>query len=155
MRPSLFVAIAGCLLIGADGPPAATDADAALLGTWRVVGMRIAGKALEEAEFAGGKWVITADKIKTIDAQVEAVYLHKLDASKKPKQIDMKLLEGRDVKSETQIKITGAEAETAKGIYFLEGDTLTVCLGLDERPTDVNAKAGSEGLLYTLKKQKK
>jgi len=155
MRPSLWIALAASLLIGADAPPAATDVDEALLGTWKVVGLRIAGKALGEAEFPGGKWVITADKIKTTDAHVESLYHYKLDASKKPKQIDMNLLEGRDVKSETEIKITDAEKENvAKGIYSLEGDTLTVFAG-EERPTDFSAKAGSENLLYTLKKEKK
>jgi uncharacterized protein (TIGR03067 family) len=85
--------------------------------------------------------VFTADKV-TIPAkditQKEVTY--KLDPSQKPKHIDFLMPEDR----------------IAKGIYLLDGDTLTVCVSEkedDERPKEFESKEGSSIVLMKLKRK--
>jgi uncharacterized protein (TIGR03067 family) len=64
----------------------------------------------------------------------------KLDPSKKPKQIDLEIMEG----------------QPNKGIYSLEGDTLKLCVSEDEnedRPTEFATKPGTKIVLIEMKKK--
>ena len=111
--------------------PAQDDAGkkdlAALQGTWTLVAMEVDGKAVE------------ADKLKSVTLTIKDTkysllagkQLHEveitLDASKKPKEIDMRFLDGAN------------KDRVGRGIYQLEGKTLKICRGLDpqqERPKD-------------------
>lgn len=63
---------------------------------------------------------------------------YKLDPSKKPKTIDITLLEG-------------GEKGTIMGIYAIEGDTLKMCLCNDlrvDRPTDFEDRPGKDPYLF-------
>jgi uncharacterized protein (TIGR03067 family) len=68
----------------------------------------------------------------------------KLDPSKTPKAIDLSYTEGP------------AAGHTLKGIYKLDGDTLTICRALaeeDKRPTEFAAPAGSGKMLFHFKRK--
>jgi uncharacterized protein (TIGR03067 family) len=78
----------------------------------------------------------------------------KVDSSKKPKTIDMKVKEGSKVKEGPD----DHEGETARGIYQLEGDELTWCVnepGSDNRPKEFATKEGTKTVLFKLKREKK
>ncbi len=47
------------------------------------------------------------------------------------------------------------KGETRKGIYLLEGDRLKICFSNeDDRPKELTAKAESEQVMYTLRREK-
>ena len=68
----------------------------------------------------------------------------KLDASKKPKQIDITPTDGDE------------KDKVIHGIYSLEKDELKICIarGDKERPTEFESKEGSGHMLVTLKRAK-
>jgi uncharacterized protein (TIGR03067 family) len=69
---------------------------------------------------------------------------HKLDPSKKPKEIDAVRSKGPDA------------GKTLKGIYVLTDDTFTVCFAAagKERPTDFKSKTGDGRRLMEFKRVK-
>ena len=87
--------------------------------------------------FSGDKWIIR-DGDKVIQAGTQ-----KLNATKKPSQIDTVATEGPD------------KGDIMLGIYELKGDTLKVCFDPKgkERPSSFTAKAGQlSGTLNRVKK---
>jgi len=68
----------------------------------------------------------------------------KVDATKKPKTMDMTPSEGR------------YKDKTLLGIYELDGDTLKICFAEPgkDRPTDFTSKAGSGVVLAIHKREK-
>ena len=73
-------------------------------------------------------------------------YSVKLGASKKPKTIDMKALDGR------------SKGDVLLGIYQLDGDALKLCVASDpkinDRPSRFTSEVGSKNFLYTFKRAK-
>jgi uncharacterized protein (TIGR03067 family) len=133
------------LALTADAVPGdATKKDLdAMQGVWQVVSLEIDGKALPEDQFKAFKLTIKGDKGSHPgdDGKTEEATL-KLDASKKPKTIDIMPLTGSD------------KGKTIRGIYSLEGDTLKVCANHngDARPTEF--KGGKDIVLFTMKREK-
>ncbi len=117
-----------------------TDKDK-LRGTWIPVAVTEAGKEIpeEEVQAKNFEMVITADKLNLPIRDDSKQVAYKLDPSKKPKQIDLLVEEGK----------------TAKGIYSLEGTTLKLCVdkGDGERPTEFTAPKDSNQILIVLKKK--
>ena len=66
----------------------------------------------------------------------------KLNPEKNPAQIDVTFTDGP------------RKGQTAKGIYKLDGDTLSICVGEKDRPTAFESKAGSGNGLWVLKRAK-
>ena len=69
----------------------------------------------------------------------------KLDASKKPKAIDLKALDGE------------SKGDVLLGIYQLDGDTLKLCVASEpkiDRPSRFTSEVGSKNFLYTFKRAK-
>ena len=87
-----------------------------------------------------GKFVFKGDKL---TARTEAEY--SIDASKKPKEFDLKVVDGQE-----------SERGTWKGIYDLKGDRLTLCLAPpnEDRPTEFVTKEGEKTILLKLKREK-
>jgi RNA polymerase sigma factor (sigma-70 family) len=126
-------------------PPAAkpkADKDA-LQGAWTAVSAEEEGKKVpaKEVKARDAEWVFAGDRLTLpIKDEVKRVG-YKLDPARKPKQIDLLLGKGK----------------TAKGIYLLKGDTLTVCVQKEpggERPAGFGSTAGTTHVLIVLKKKK-
>lgn len=144
MFPSLLTALA--LALGAPAPkePPKKDADP-LLGKWTGLTATAAGTPLPvpaggvTMEFrAGGAWV-TEEGGK---APEEGGYT--ADPKRDPHEIDL-----------TQ-PAAGGKIMRMRGIYKVEGDTLTLCLAAaGGRPTKFESAAGQQTVLMTFKRAKK
>ena len=140
MRSCLFTLLTAGFLLGAAGAQDDAKGDhEKIQGTWKVVSAEDSGRKAPDEAVKNIKWVITKDKItyKFGDKTTELSY--KLDATKKPKWID--LTEGD---------------RTTLGIYELEGDNLKICFpegGKRERSTAFESKPDSvNDILIVLKR---
>ena len=134
-------------LVGAEDKDADKKDKEKLQGTWNAVSGESGGK--EDAEAKEHALVFKGDEfnVKRGD-KVIIKGTFKIDSSKKPKTIDMEIVEapGDD---------TG---KTALGIYKLEGDDLTWCVdepGSGNRPKEFASKEGTKTMLVKLKREKK
>jgi clostripain len=136
---------------GKDSPAADTDADKKdkdkLQGTWNAIS--ITEGTNEEADAEGQTLAFKGDEfaVKSRDA-VMMKGTFKVDASKKPKTIDLKIEDGpKDRKG-----------KTAHGIYELKDDKLTLCIvkpGPGNRPKEFASKEGADTVLLKLEREKK
>src|SRR5262249_23574834 len=113
-------------------------------GTWKTIVHEMNGRTStkEEIEKSQGKIVIKGDKYDAFFGdKSEDKGTIKLDASKKPRQIDA---------------ITG-KSGTLKGIYKIEGERMTVCFGglNKDRPTDFKTEKGTGQMLLGYQRVKK
>jgi len=147
MKPFFLTAVAVGLLVVAGAPAGEGKKDkAALQGVWKVVTVEERGKTMEDNE--GHEVVIKGDEftLKRGDKTIIKAMI-KLDSTKKPKQIDLKITE--DLRN----KHIG---ETAEGIYALEKDQLKVCIvepgSGGARPTEFAAPEGTKQVNVVLKR---
>ncbi len=140
MQALLLTALAGCLLPADDA--GAREEMARLEGTWQLVSAETDGKKLpgEQAKqirvvIKGGKHTVWfGDK-----ALAEGVPFT-IDPSKRPKQVEDTLKDGRKV----------------RGIYELDGDTLRSCVAAPDKdcPTEFTGRAGSGCTLRVFRRVK-
>jgi uncharacterized protein (TIGR03067 family) len=109
-------------------------------GTWSITSGTKDGKEMPADKVKGAKIVFEGDKViaKSEGKNEEATF--KLDAGKKPKEIDLTLPNG----------------EMLSGIYEMDGDTLKIALGDNPgsmRPKDFKSKEAQNNLLV-LKRDK-
>ena len=144
------------MLLAGIGLPAAADppADAfakelkAMAGTWRPVSAENNGNMSPEGDLKELRWIRDeAGKwaLQRSDKTVLEWTVRRIDATKKPKTID--------------IEVTGGphKGTIYQGIYELDGDTLRVCLAQPEsaeRPTEFSARKGSGFALSEFKREK-
>ena len=148
---ALVVVVAAGLVAGArralaDKPPAAEKKEAPkeaeqIRGTWVITSAERGNvaqdrfKDLKATFTADGKWITHLP-----DGDREGTY--KLNTAKKPKEIDL----------------VNGKGNTMLGIYKLDKDALTICLGeedVDERPTEFASKEGTKVMLLVLQREKK
>ncbi|HEY7156721.1 MAG TPA: sigma-70 family RNA polymerase sigma factor [Gemmataceae bacterium] len=151
---ALWLALA--VILGGGGALAyrllAKEADAKktdkerIQGTWKVDSAKANGEEPQGDEgdrIKGSTWTITAEKITVTFNGEDRVSTFMLDPAAKPKTIDV---------------MTEKEG-TFKGIYKLEGDTLTICATLGrgdtERPAEFVSEKGGFTMLLVLKRVKK
>ena len=141
----LAVAAIGFLGIAAAREEAGNKELEAFTGKWKCVAATKDGKVAPEERVAkislsvkGGKYVFTGSDGKAIEGT------HKLDPSKKPKEIDAVRSSGE------------GKGEKILGIYELGKDTYKVCLAPPgkERPTEFVSKAGTGHRLLVFKREK-
>jgi uncharacterized protein (TIGR03067 family) len=117
-----------------------------LQGTWTATKAERDGKEAEDVvghrlSFTGNRFQIQSKDGKPLYAGT-----FRVDTSTKPTAIDFEHTEG------------ALKGKTWKGIYALDGDTLTTCdnaPNLDKgRPTAFEAKTGSGHILITFKREK-
>lgn len=137
MYPSLLTTLA--VVVGAPGPKDPPS----LVGEWAVESAVIGGKRDDPP--AGTAWTFTADG-KSVFAvpggSDSASGTYTTDPKKDPAWVDIS---------------AGPKGTPMKGVYKRDGDTLTLCLGLDgdARPAGFESKAGAKVLLLTLTRVKK
>jgi len=153
MRVGCFFLFATGAIMVADGPARSAPPKGdfgKLEGTWSTVSLVNDGKTLvdEKAppkEGPAAKLVYHDNKwsIKVGD-KVVAGGTFKIDADKKPKEID--IFDESGVKNE----------KTKLGIYQIDGDTYKYCLAPagKPRPTEFASKAGSGNTLSIMKREK-
>src|SRR4051794_25834979 len=118
-----------------------------LQGTWAVMSQEHGGKKSDAKSIANLTVEVAGTKVTTRDGVdvKEDASLTRLGARAKPGEVDLKITAGVDLD------------KVVKGIWKLEGDTLTICIAEPdkERPKAFEAKEGSGHTLLVLKKAKK
>jgi uncharacterized protein (TIGR03067 family) len=126
--------IAVAILIGAALPAQDAKKDLEKMqGEWTIVSVEQGGKKkAPDEEFKKLKLTITGEEWKVRSGDEEKIKMtFKIDPSKDPKTIDLTIKSGGKV---------------SRGIYKLEGDTLTVCRTFAdaERPKEFKTPAGEQ-----------
>lgn len=145
-----FLASASLALLA--GPPGARgqgidEETRRLRGTWDITAMIQDGTVVSQTEVRDwmaqdGRVVLNGQTLSFIqpDTNSKRELIFTVNPAAEPKTID----------------IAGGKKGTSLGIYRLEGETLTFCLGRGEaarRPTDFSATPGSDSLLVILRRE--
>jgi uncharacterized protein (TIGR03067 family) len=136
------------LLIAAESPKGDAQKDLdRMQGSWVATSGEAKGNALPDEQVKQTKFVLKGDKYSyTIGDAYQEEGTLKIDPTKKPKTIDVTIVEGDD-KGEVQL-----------GIYEMDKDTLKLCFappGKDKaRPKDFSTNAGNQQLLLVLTREK-
>jgi uncharacterized protein (TIGR03067 family) len=113
-------------------------------GTWKLTRVEQDGK--ENPRAVGSRVEIRDGRIMAFDSENKQNFAisFKTDPGRKPHEIDMKIVEGKD------------KGKTAEGIYALEGDTLKICYSHDKgkRPREFKT-SGEQQISLELKREKK
>lgn len=134
-------------LLAVCGPARAEDKKVAdnLDGKWELVFETLDGVATDPGEVKGRFVVSKGEKLTAyFKDKVLGTATQKLDPGKSPKHVDVTYEDG-------PIKGT-----TLKGIYKLEGDTLTICMGGvgKDRPKEFGSEPGSGDAHFAYKRVK-
>jgi uncharacterized protein (TIGR03067 family) len=132
----LGLIVAAGLVVAADKDDANKKALEQLQGEWKLTSAIRDGKEAPAKEIENAVLTVKGDTF-TMAKSAKG----KIDATKKPAEID----------------ITPKEGSSTKGIYKLEGDTLTFCFAKpgNARPKEFASKEGGETILMVFKKSKK
>jgi uncharacterized protein (TIGR03067 family) len=117
----------------------------ALEGEWTFVSLEVDGAAMPAAMSANSRILMDGDRFRTESA--EAVYEGRfsIDVDAEPATIDIAFVEGPEA------------GNTALGIFEIDHDQLTICLGLvgSDRPKAFKTKKGSGHALERLRRASK
>lgn len=122
----------------------AEEARKELQGTWRATKAERGGKAADDV--VGHQLSLTGNRFRIRSKDGEPLFAGtvRVDTSAKPAAIDFELIEGE------------LKGRAWKGIYALDGDTLTICDNAPDmdkgRPAAFEAKSGSGYILITFKR---
>jgi len=147
MNPKLvlvLIAAACTSVLGADESTDAARKDfEALQGEWKLVSATQDGKTMPADDVKVIKCTIKGDKFTiTRDGKVAEEGAVKLDAAKKPREIDLPLGDGK---------------KTALGIYELSGEKYKMCYSPPgkDRPKEFEAQEGTGRTLSVWEREKK
>jgi uncharacterized protein (TIGR03067 family) len=110
-------------------------------GTWSVVSLKKAGMEVPEGDVQQLRVTFSGEKITVKVGEMDIEGTFKLDPSKKPKQIDVTIMDKKGL-----------------GIYrFKKDGMLEVCAAEEgeERPTEFKSPEGSKTAVLLLKREKK
>jgi uncharacterized protein (TIGR03067 family) len=143
-----LTALVTVLLLAADTNEDDAKKDRELLqGVWRPVSVESGGKVLKAAP--DSVTILESDSFVVKKGNVVRVKgTFKIDASRRPRTIDLTVTGGQ---------VEGDNGKVARGIYQVDGDTLTWCTaepGDETRPTEFATKQGTKHSLITCKKEK-
>jgi uncharacterized protein (TIGR03067 family) len=117
-----------------------------LTGTWKGVSVVREGKPIPKAEAEAYRLVVTGEKYTLTGEGSETIEgTHKVDPTKKPKEIDAVRTKGPN------------KGETLKGLYELTEDSFVVCFAAPgkDRPKELKADGGPGLRVLTFKREKK
>lgn len=123
-----------------DDPKAKKDQDL-FQGNWDIVGLEVGGKAEPEKNYKGNSFNFAKDKATLREGGFPPVeFTFTLDPTKTPKTIE---LAGKN------------NVPFLRGIYKLDGDNLTLSVGLGAaRPAEFATKAGGDNEVFLLKRNR-
>jgi uncharacterized protein (TIGR03067 family) len=149
MNPRYCVLAVAFLLVSTGlgaGDDKKSDTDK-LQGEWTVVSMELRGRVMGEEQrkdsqliVNGNEWLLRSKK----DNKMYLKFSFTVDQAKSPKEVDFKIINPK------------GKEENLKGIYKLDGDTLTLCkrnIDNEDRPKEF--KAGDSTLLAVFKRAAK
>jgi uncharacterized protein (TIGR03067 family) len=139
----LAVGFLGASPAPADDP--AKNDKAKFAGTWSLVSVEINKQTLIMDPLKDAKLVVKGDKYSFTLGKVHLEMTHKVDASKKPRTLDLTITEGAN------------KGKTLHAIYKLKGDILTICRHTEPgqaRPTEFATKPDSGLMLIVWKRNK-
>ncbi len=140
--------IALAIVVAAPAAKTAPKKDPpSIVGEWIPESAIIGGKP--DPPPAGSKFTFTKDGKAFMQEKDEKPdeMNYSIDAKSDPKGIDLK---------ETRKAMGGVAGIAMRGIYKIEGDTLTICLAFgDNRPKTFTSPANSTIMLITFKRAKK
>jgi uncharacterized protein (TIGR03067 family) len=139
----LTLVAAGLLLVAADAKEDAAKKDRGRMqGTWKVESATKGGKKAPAEKTQAMRLVIEGDKITVKEGGHDETATFTLLPDQKPPAIDIKPSRGGE--------------KTVRGIYRIEGDTITMCWShAGDRPKEFASKEGSDFILLVLKREKK
>lgn len=111
-----------------------------LQGTWTITGLEMDGR---KAAFGGGKIVITGGRFTTVGMGDGFAGTVAFDESKNPRQFDLTFTQGTH------------KGKKSMGIYELDGDAWTICMGLAgnrRRPKEFTTMPGDGFALEVLQR---
>lgn len=113
-----------------------------LEGEWRFAALEIDGNAMPAAALAASRLLIDGDRFRTESPEGRYEGVFTVDAERAPRHIDIEFVEGPDA------------GTTCYGLYELDGDRLTLCLGLAgaPRPNAFTTAPGSGHALERLRR---
>jgi uncharacterized protein (TIGR03067 family) len=117
-----------------------------LQGKWAVASHEFGGKKTADKEVARWSMEVNGAKLavrEDLDV-IEDAAITNLNPKTKPGSVDLKITAGPDLD------------KVVKGIYKLEGDTLTICIAEPDRdrPTAFAAREGTGHTLFVFRKRK-
>jgi uncharacterized protein (TIGR03067 family) len=143
MRHSVLIALLSGLAVT---PGIADDASKDLekmQGSWLAISYTLDGKAWTESELRTLKLVIKGDRSTFTRGGETSQGIYKLDAAKRPRELDITLADGPD------------KGKQMLAIYEWDGDTLRICVGpvgSKERPREFRSRPGSGTVLEVWKR---
>src|SRR5437762_5370865 len=113
-----------------------------LEGEWRFVGLQVDGSDMPAAVTAQSRILMDGDRFRTESPEANYEGVFTIDASTEPMRIDIEFVEGPEA------------GNWSYGIYELNGDQLTICLGLTgaQRPRAFATKKDSGHALEKLRR---
>ena len=114
----------------------------ALEGEWCFSTLEVDGHTMPSAAIEQSRILIDGDRFRTESPEATYEGIFTVDVERTPAHIDIEFVEGPEA------------GDTCHGLYELEGDRLTICLGLagSTRPKAFAAKAGSGHALERLRR---
>jgi len=133
------------LAAGAADDKSSRDELEKFTGTWRGVSEVRDGKDVPKAEAEALRLVVAGEKYTLTEGAEMIEGTHKLDPTKKPKEIDAVRTRGPH------------KGETLRGVYELTEDTFVVCFAAPgkDRPKELKAEGGPGLRVLAFKRDKK
>ena len=147
MRFWLFASAVICLIVtSSSADEVVVDEAKRLSGVWKCVSSIDRGTPLDDAIVKKLRVIIDAKKVTFRWNETKDVpFTYTIDSRRSPKQIDMTAASDDEL----------FKGRICKGIYKIDGDTLTICmndLGIGDRPVAFSSEMRSTHSLYVLKR---